>query len=77
MLLLPLEMERALGHEMTGWERATGGTSHLVRPHAAIARLVRHPLDLFAQQRARAAYLMPVEQTARLVSIRPDLAALT
>jgi hypothetical protein len=70
-------MECLLGQEMANWERSTGGTAHLVRPNAAIGRLVRHPLDLFDQARARAAYPMAVEQTMRLLQIRPDLAALT
>jgi len=62
-------MECLLGQEMANWERSTGGTAHLVRPNAAIGRLVRHPLDLLDQARA--------EQTMRLLQIRPDLAALT
>ncbi len=70
-------MERMLRHEMRRWQQITGGHTHLIRPNRAISRLVRHPLDLFHPQRARAAYPLAVEQTVRLLETRHDLSALT
>ncbi len=65
-----------LGREMKAWERTTGGTAHLIRPSESIARLVRHPFDLFDPARARTAYEMAAEQTAQLLSDRADLSVL-
>ena len=72
-----LLMERMVRCEMRRWQQATGGHTHLICPNGAISRLVRHPLDLFHPQRARAAYPLAVNQTARLLETRPDLLALT
>ena len=63
--------------ELRRWARSTGGSVHLIRPNRAIARLVRHPLDLLDQRRAsREVYPMAFEQTIQLLGARPALAGL-
>ena len=49
-------MERRLTREMRSWERRTGGTACLLRPNRMLARLARHPLDLFDHDRACRVY---------------------
>jgi NTE family protein len=69
-------MEAMLREELRRWETRTGGRAHLVRPGEDIARLTRHPLQLFDKSRARAVYPLAYEQTQRLLRERPDFAAL-
>ncbi len=69
-------IERLLTWETQRWMKATGGTVQLIRPDSRISRLVRHPLDLFDQRRAHAAYPMAFDQAAQLLQTRPELARL-
>ena len=55
-------MELMLREEIRRWERATGGTAHLLRPTAEICMLARHPLQLFDKSRAQAVYPLAYAQ---------------
>jgi NTE family protein len=69
-------METLLGRELRRWERASGGTVHLIRPNRAVAALARTPLDLFKNELAREAYPLGREQARQLLETRAALAGL-
>jgi predicted acylesterase/phospholipase RssA len=69
-------MELMLREELRRWQKATGGTAHLIRPNRKIASLTRHPMQLFDVARAQAAYPLAYEQARKLITSRIDLAAL-
>jgi len=69
-------LERLLRREIKRWQRTTGGTAHIFRPDSEIAGLVRTPLHLFDNERAKAAYPLAYAQTRSLLLSRPALAGL-
>ena len=69
-------MELMLRDELRRWQRKTGGKAHLVRPNAQIAKLARHPLQLFDKARALDTYPLAYAQARRLIEERPSLACL-
>ncbi|HSP39338.1 MAG TPA: patatin-like phospholipase family protein [Frankiaceae bacterium] len=69
-------MEVVLRRELRGWQKATGGKSHLVRPNRAIADLARRPQDLFDSELVRAVYPLARSQAEHLLETRPGIAAL-
>lgn len=64
-------MERMLQQELLGWQRSTGGQTHLIRPNHQIAGLARQPLDLFDKARALDVYPLAYEQARLLAEVRP------
>ena len=69
-------LEVLLGRELHRWEHRTGGRAHLVRPNAAIARLVSSPAHLFDKARAVDVYPLAYQQASELMGSRPGLVPL-
>ncbi len=69
-------MEALLNREIQRWERASGGTVHLIRPNRAIAGLAKTPLDLFDNALARSVYPLARQQVGQLLASRDSLAGL-
>jgi hypothetical protein len=69
-------MEVLLNREIARWERAHGGSVHLIRPNKAIAGLAKTPRDLFDNALARGVYPLARQQARQLLGSREALAAL-
>jgi predicted acylesterase/phospholipase RssA len=59
--------------EMRRWQAGTQFATHLIRPNAAIAAMVRSPAALFDYDVARQVFPMAYEQASRLMGERDDL----
>ena len=69
-------LEALLQQETRRWEERTGGRAHLIRPNAAIARMVSSPTHLFDKARALDVYPMAYVQASSLMASRPGLVRL-